>query len=344
MVLVGADACTDGTVAAVHDLIADGMPVELVEGSWRRPSRVRAALVGVGRAALGDVAGEQVWLASTDADCVVPRRWIIDQVELADAGADVVLGDVSLDPDDTPAGLAGAFAAHYADAATRRRHVHAANLGIRLSAYDRAGGWRPSTAIGEEHHLVRTAAGRGAAVRWGADLTVVTSGRVESRVAGGFASVLRRLQPAEDLATARPQRPAGTSGPWPNLIRAPHRPRCAACSMRTSTPGSPDRSPRSRARGWSATPANRRSMPRAVTMSSLRRLEGASDPDDMLAVVALACPACGTQGTVVLGFGPNATAEDSDVLKALRDERNAADVSGNSAPGETAGDDSATGR
>ena len=82
----------------------------------------------------------------------------------------------------------------------------------------------------------------------------------------------------------------------------------------------------------------------AVPMSSLRRLEGASDPDDMLAVVALTCPACGTQGTVVLGFGPNATAEDSDVLKALRDERNVADMSGNSAPGETAGDDSSTGR
>jgi len=82
----------------------------------------------------------------------------------------------------------------------------------------------------------------------------------------------------------------------------------------------------------------------AVTMSSLRRLEGASDPDDMLAVVALTCPACGTDGTVVLGYGPNGTAEDGDVLKALRDERNVADVSGNSAPGEAAGDDSSTGR
>src|SRR6478735_1118762 len=58
-----------------------------------------------------------------------------------------------------------------------------------------------------------------------------------------------------------------------------------------------------------------------VAMSSLRRLEGASDPADMVAVVALTCPRCGSQGTTVLGFGPAAAAEDGDVLGALRDHR-----------------------
>ena len=82
----------------------------------------------------------------------------------------------------------------------------------------------------------------------------------------------------------------------------------------------------------------------AATMSSLRRLEGASDPDDMLAVVALACPNCGEQGTVVLGYGPASAPEDGDVLSALRDDRNTSDMPGNSAPGEVAGDESATGR
>jgi hypothetical protein len=59
----------------------------------------------------------------------------------------------------------------------------------------------------------------------------------------------------------------------------------------------------------------------SVAMSALRRMEGESDPDDMVAVVALACPSCGARGTAVLGFGPAATAEDSDVLRDLRDER-----------------------
>jgi len=77
-----------------------------------------------------------------------------------------------------------------------------------------------------------------------------------------------------------------------------------------------------------------------VPMSSLRRLEGASDPDDMVAVVALTCPRCEAQGTLVLGYGPMATAEDSDVLRELRDHRHDSVAPGNSAPGETVGDDS----
>jgi len=77
-------------------------------------------------------------------------------------------------------------------------------------------------------------------------------------------------------------------------------------------------------------------------MASRRRLEGASDPDDMLAVVALTCPHCGAQGTVVLGFGPSATSEDADVSGAFRDARDGADLPANSAPGEAIGDDGAT--
>jgi hypothetical protein len=59
------------------------------------------------------------------------------------------------------------------------------------------------------------------------------------------------------------------------------------------------------------TPATR------VGVDHVRRLEGASDPDDMLAVAALVCPACGARGTVVLGYGPVAALEDADVLTAL---------------------------
>ena len=77
-----------------------------------------------------------------------------------------------------------------------------------------------------------------------------------------------------------------------------------------------------------------------VSMTSLRRLEGASDPDDMFAVVAIECPKCSRQGTLILGFGPNAPAEDGDVLKALRDQRADSGLPGNSAPGEAHGDDS----
>jgi hypothetical protein len=50
---------------------------------------------------------------------------------------------------------------------------------------------------------------------------------------------------------------------------------------------------------------------------ALRRLEGASDPDDMLAVAAIECPNCHHRGSLVLQFGPTATADDAAVLERL---------------------------
>ena len=47
------------------------------------------------------------------------------------------------------------------------------------------------------------------------------------------------------------------------------------------------------------------------------RLEGASDPDDMLHVSALRCPKCGTGGAFVSPFGVNAGETDEAVLLAL---------------------------
>ena len=81
------------------------------------------------------------------------------------------------------------------------------------------------------------------------------------------------------------------------------------------------------------------SPPARFSMSSLRRLEGASDPADMVAVVAITCPICGSRGTSILGFGPNATAQDAAVLEGFRDDRGDTRAPGNSAPGETTGDE-----
>jgi hypothetical protein len=69
-------------------------------------------------------------------------------------------------------------------------------------------------------------------------------------------------------------------------------------------------------------------------MSGLRRLEGASDPDDMLSVVAVSCPRCGARGTIVLGYGPNASADEASVSKQLRDQRGEGSLPPSSSPGE----------
>jgi hypothetical protein len=50
---------------------------------------------------------------------------------------------------------------------------------------------------------------------------------------------------------------------------------------------------------------------------SLSRTEGASDPDDMLAIAALRCPKDGAQGTLVVNYGPEADEDDVEVLQRL---------------------------
>jgi hypothetical protein len=75
--------------------------------------------------------------------------------------------------------------------------------------------------------------------------------------------------------------------------------------------------------------------PSRIHMRSLRRLEGASDPADMMAVVAMECGVCGASGTMVLGYGPAASDEDSDVLRALQDRRKDGDLPGDAPPSET---------
>lgn len=74
--------------------------------------------------------------------------------------------------------------------------------------------------------------------------------------------------------------------------------------------------------------------PQRITMHSIRRLEGASDPADMVAVIAATCPVCANDGTVVVAFGPMASAADSAVLVAMRDERDDEVLPPAMAPGE----------
>jgi len=61
--------------------------------------------------------------------------------------------------------------------------------------------------------------------------------------------------------------------------------------------------------------------PAALQLNTIRRIEGASDPADEAAVLALTCPSCGAQGTAIVRYGPEAEPQDDEVLKALDDLR-----------------------
>ena len=56
---------------------------------------------------------------------------------------------------------------------------------------------------------------------------------------------------------------------------------------------------------------------RDVKIIDVRRVEGQSDPADMAAIIAIRCTSCGHDGTLVLTYGPSASAEDADVLAQL---------------------------
>ncbi|KZX22516.1 glycosyltransferase [Rathayibacter tanaceti] len=139
--------------------------------------------------ALASVAtpAERVWIASTDADTVVPRDWLAAHVEHA-RWHDVLLGTVRPDPADLSP---GAYA-RWRDIRAREESIgsiHGANLGVRASAYLAAGGFG-SEPLHEDVLLVERLRACGARIGATDRGEVVTSGRRDNRVEGGYGRYL----------------------------------------------------------------------------------------------------------------------------------------------------------
>jgi glycosyltransferase involved in cell wall biosynthesis len=182
-VTVVLDACIDGSRR-----VAEHVPeVTIVEIERRSVGAARAH--GVALATGGEPTWklERQWLASTDADCVVPSDWLVRQVVLADAGVDLVIGTVEPDGALDPEILARWWALH--ELRDGHPHVHGANLGIRLSTYVDCGGFEP-VAVHEDVRLVERIRRSGAACVATSAVHVRTSGRTRGRTVGGFADYL----------------------------------------------------------------------------------------------------------------------------------------------------------
>ncbi len=74
--------------------------------------------------------------------------------------------------------------------------------------------------------------------------------------------------------------------------------------------------------------------PSSLEIHSLRRLEGASDPDDMLAVLGVRCPSCGGRGVIVVNFGPEMTEGQVRLMHEAEDRRFHDGAPPAAAPGE----------
>jgi len=173
-IIVVLDHCTDDTPA-----IAARYPVEIIA--------VAAKNVGLARAtgAIHAMKSSCRWLAFTDADTRVPRKWLAAQLLCR---TDAVCGTVRLRA--TPAGSIDGRLVNYHNQ-DGHRHVHGCNFGVSASAYFQAGGF-PSVRVHEDVQLVQALLATGRSVAWVADPCVSTSARQVGRLRDGFACSLRR--------------------------------------------------------------------------------------------------------------------------------------------------------
>jgi cellulose synthase/poly-beta-1,6-N-acetylglucosamine synthase-like glycosyltransferase len=194
--VVVADACRDRTAQAARHGGAAVIPVSARCVGAARAAGMREALR---RARPADPA--DIWLATTDADTVVPPDWLRRQVTCAELGWDAVAGTVRVtDWGGRRPAVRALFSQLYHSAAGPRRHVHGANLGFRASAYLAAGGF-PEVPTGEDRALVAALTAAGSRVRYTRAVSVATSARPNARAPHGFSSYLARLDPETD-ATA----------------------------------------------------------------------------------------------------------------------------------------------
>ncbi|SCE81026.1 MULTISPECIES: glycosyltransferase [unclassified Streptomyces] len=203
-VVVVADACADATAA-----LARAAGAHVVQVDARNPGRARAAGTA---AALGlfDEPPERVWLASTDADSLVPANWLARQWRWGARGWDAVVGTVRpLGGDPALAGLLHREAALYrAAGGARHPHVHGANLGVRADAYLGVGGF-PPLATGEDRALVHALESGGHRVLRTRRSPVGTSARLHPRASGGYGARLARLALHAAVEETEPVRGAG---------------------------------------------------------------------------------------------------------------------------------------
>ena len=91
-IVLVSDSSTDRTAEIAYQII----------GASGSILHTRAGTVGTARALAASYVIERataplssVWLANTDADCVVSRKWLIDQIDFATSGIEAVAGIIA---------------------------------------------------------------------------------------------------------------------------------------------------------------------------------------------------------------------------------------------------------
>jgi glycosyltransferase involved in cell wall biosynthesis len=189
--VVVADACRDRTVQVARRGGAAVVTVAARSVGTARAAGVREVLRRAGHLDPADV-----WLATTDADTLVPARWLREHARYGNQGWDAVAGTVRVaDWSGYRPEVRSLFRARYGAGTGPHAHVHGANLGFRAAAYLRAGGF-PDLPTAEDRALVAAVSASGGRVRRTRGLTVVTSARRQARAPHGFSDYLAELEAA----------------------------------------------------------------------------------------------------------------------------------------------------
>jgi glycosyltransferase involved in cell wall biosynthesis len=191
--VVVADACRDRTAQ-----VARRGGAAVVTIGARSVGAARAAGVRTVLRRTRHLDPAEIWLATTDADTIVPACWLRRQLRHAGQGWDAVAGTVQVaDWSGYRPAVRAAFRERYAAALGSHPPVHGANLGFRAAAYLKAGGF-PDAPTAEDHVLVAALTLAGGRVLRSPGVSVVTSARHEARAPHGFGHYLAEL----DAATA----------------------------------------------------------------------------------------------------------------------------------------------
>jgi glycosyltransferase involved in cell wall biosynthesis len=189
--VVVADACRDRTAQVARRC---GATVVTIGARSVGAARAAGARELLRRSSHLDPA--DVWLATTDADTLVPPCWLRQQARLADQGWDAVVGTIRVaDWSGYPPRVRTLFRERYGAGPGPHAHVHGANLGFRATAYLKAGGF-PDAPTAEDHALIAALTSAGGRVLRTAAVTVVTSARREARAPRGFSHYLADLETA----------------------------------------------------------------------------------------------------------------------------------------------------
>jgi len=195
-VVIVLDACVDRSASLVAEwqrrhAQRNNMSVSCVTCDVRNVGIARRLGCAVVLEKLHGIDPARVWIATTDADSRVPRRWLRAQLTEHEAGSDVWAGRVRVTD----------WSLHRRVLQTRwqreyeseHQPIHGANLGFNAGLYLAAGGF-PPLRTGEDRALVRAMGACGAHCCFDDSLPVVTSARRVARAPHGFSHALNLIE------------------------------------------------------------------------------------------------------------------------------------------------------